>query len=297
MKYSVVDIGSNTIRLIIYLVDGQKVKKIMDKKNTAGLVSYIKKDVMSEKGIKKLIKVLADFQQINELFHIDKTYYFATAGVRNTKNSKEIIGRVKEELDIKIDLLSEQKEAMLGAFAVQEDYGFEEGIILDIGGGSSEITIIDEDEITYEESLPIGSLSTYRDDVEGLFPTKKERRAIKKDVEKLLVETNFPKIDKNYQAYGVGGTIRLAGNMVAELYEPSGNKRVTKKQLKEIIRHLIDEDPKYLNALLRVNASRTHTGTTGFIILYTLMNELSVDEIHISSKGIREGYLLDKLRS
>lgn len=54
MKYSVIDIGSNTIRLIIYNVEDGNVKKLLDKKNTAGLASYINDNTMNEKGIKNL---------------------------------------------------------------------------------------------------------------------------------------------------------------------------------------------------------------------------------------------------
>ncbi|MDO4661982.1 MAG: hypothetical protein Q4B36_02490 [Tissierellia bacterium] len=56
MKYSVIDIGSNTIRLIIYNVEDGNVKKLLDKKNTAGLASYINDNTMNEKGIKKTYK-------------------------------------------------------------------------------------------------------------------------------------------------------------------------------------------------------------------------------------------------
>lgn len=295
MKYSVIDIGSNTIRLIIYNVEDGNVKKLLDKKNTAGLASYINDNTMNEKGIKKLIKVLKNLHSINQIIDIDHEYIFATAAIRNASNCKEILERVDKEVDVNIDLIEGKREAILGVSAIREEYKFKDGIIIDIGGGSSEITIIDNDEIIYEDSVPIGSLSAYRDYVKNLFVTQNEKKNIKKAVREQMEKMNIPKVKKSYSAYGIGGTIRLAGNMSSEIYDGKSSKLIVRKDLKDMINQLIDTDMEYVNTLLQVNASRIHTAIPGFIILNTIIKTLSIDEINISDKGIREGYLLSKI--
>ena len=295
MKYAIIDIGSNTIRLNMYLVRGEETIPLIQKKVTAGLASYIDKKSMSEKGINKLISTIEKLNKIIELFKIDRKYVFATAAVRNAKNCDEIIKKVKEETGVDIDLVAGKREALLGLNAVQSEYNFDNGIVLDVGGGSSEITIIDKGKIIYEESIPEGSLSTFTNYVEGLFPTKKEEKKIRKGMREALETLKAPTVKKKYSAYGIGGTIRCAGNLSSELMSTGNTKHISKKDLDEMIKGLLDSKKEVIGTLLQVNPSRIHTATTGFIVLSEILNYLSVDEVFISDKSIREGFLQEKI--
>lgn len=295
MKYAIIDIGSNTIRLNMYLVRGEETIPLIQKKVTAGLASYIDKKTMSEKGINKLISTIEKLNKIIELFKIDRKYVFATAAVRNAKNCDEIIKRVEEETGVEIDLIAGKREALLGLNAVQSEYNFYSGIVLDVGGGSSEITIIDKGKIIYEESIPEGSLSTFTNYVEGLFPTKKEEKKIRKGMREALETLKAPTVKKKYSAYGIGGTIRCAGNLSSELMSTGNPKHISKADLDEIIKGLLDSKKEVIGTLLQVNPSRIHTATTGFIVLSEILNYLSVDEVFISDKSIREGFLQEKI--
>lgn len=295
MKYAIVDIGSNTIRLNMYLVRGGVTTPLIQKKVTAGLASYIDKKVMSEKGIKKLIFTLKKLNNIIDLFEIDRKYVFATAAVRNAKNCDEILKRVKDELGIEIELVGGKREAKLGLDAVRSEYNFKDGVVIDIGGGSSEITIIEKEKIIYEESIPEGSLSTYMDYVENLLPTKKEEKNIRAAIKEELKNLNIPESKKKCSAYGIGGTIRCTGNLSSELNTTDNPKHILKSELEDIIKGMSDNNKKVIGTLLQVNPSRIHTATTGFIIMSEILNYLSIDEVFISDMSIREGYLQEKI--
>lgn len=295
MKYAIVDIGSNTIRLNMYLVRGGVTTPLIQKKVTAGLASYIDKKVMSEKGIKKLIFTLKKLNNIIDLFEIDRKYVFATAAVRNAKNCDEILKRVKDELGIEIELVGGKREAKLGLDAVRSEYNFKDGVVIDIGGGSSEITIIEKEKIIYEESIPEGSLSTYMDYVENLLPTKKEEKNIRAAIKEELKNLNIPKSKKKCSAYGIGGTIRCAGNLSSELNTTDNPKHILKTELEDIIKGMSDNNKNVIGTLLQVNPSRIHTATTGFIIMSEILNYMSIDEVFISDMSIREGYLQEKI--
>ena len=295
MKYAIIDIGSNTIRLNMYLVRDGKTMPLIQKKVTAGLASYIEKKTMSEKGINKLVQTIEKLNKIIDLFNTDRKYVFATAAVRNAKNCDEIIKRVKEGTGVAIDLVGGKREALLGLNAVRSEYSFDSGIVLDVGGGSSEITILDDGEIIYEESIPEGSLSTFKNYVEGLFPTKKEEKKIRKVVREALETLKAPAVKKKYSAFGIGGTIRCGGNLSSELMNTGNPKRILKSDLDKIIKGLLDNKKEVIGTLLQVNPSRIHTATTGFIVLSEILNYLSVDEVFISDRSIREGYLQEKI--
>lgn len=94
--YGVIDIGSNTIRLSFYRLAGGKIDPMMNKKEVAGLASYIKKNnKMNQEGIAKLIQVLEEYKQIPGKVDIKEMFAFATASVRNVENEKEILKKVK----------------------------------------------------------------------------------------------------------------------------------------------------------------------------------------------------------
>ncbi len=142
MKYGITDIGSNTIRFNIYGNKNGKFKQLISKKNTAGLISYKKKGKLSKKGIKVLVSTLKKFKKHLRELDVDKTYYFATACLRNVDNTNEVLDIVKQETGIKIHVLTSEQEATLTFEALKnKDLDRDEGVLIDVGGGSSEITV------------------------------------------------------------------------------------------------------------------------------------------------------------
>ena len=95
--YSVIDIGSNTIRLVVYRVDGDGITAILNNKYTAGLAAYIGKDgLMAPEGIDRLVEVMGKFRDTVDLLPDCETFPFATASLRNITNREEVIERVRE---------------------------------------------------------------------------------------------------------------------------------------------------------------------------------------------------------
>ena len=105
--YSVIDIGSNTIRLVVYRVDSEGITAILNNKYTAGLAAYIGKDgALSDEGIERLVDVMGKFRDAVELLPGCEVFPFATASLRNVTNREEILRRVKEATGFDIRVLS-----------------------------------------------------------------------------------------------------------------------------------------------------------------------------------------------
>ena len=97
--YCVIDIGSNTIRLVVYRVDDGKIKAILNNKYTAGLAGYVDdKNFMSQKGINKLITILKEFKEVIAALPDCRVYPFATASLRNIVNTEQVLELVYQEL-------------------------------------------------------------------------------------------------------------------------------------------------------------------------------------------------------
>jgi exopolyphosphatase/guanosine-5'-triphosphate,3'-diphosphate pyrophosphatase len=134
-KVAVVDIGSNTVKLVVYRIKGKKIEKIYaDSSIYVRLLNYLKNGRLTEEGILKLEMVLKDFREKVEEFRPDCTIAFATYVLRVAGNRKEIIEKIGEYFNVEV--LSGEEEAYYSAFGALLDVEVKKGLLFDIGGGS-----------------------------------------------------------------------------------------------------------------------------------------------------------------
>lgn len=298
MKYGIVDIGSNTIRLNIYRVrEDNSYIKIANNKYSVGLVSYVKKNHLSSSGIKRLMYVLGQIKKIEEFLEINQLHLFATASLRKVKNSKEILDGIKDELGYDLDLISGEDEARFGLEGIRDEYDIKDGLIIDIGGGSTECSVVIDEVMKMTESLDLGSLSLQKDYVSDIMPNKKEIKIISKYARSVIRSSDLPSDIDVDTAYGLGGTIRAVGNIVQELNDRSDNKTVYYDDIEDLYGQLVKRKKKAVRRVLKITPSRTHTILPGIAILREIMDYTDIQTLKISQDGVREGYLKEVLRN
>ena len=187
MNYGVIDVGSNTVRLCVYDVsaDGKKFKTIMNRKTMAGLASYVRDGKISEEGIAVAAESIGKCLKRASYLKPVRVDVFATAVLRNISNSAQAIAAIESEAHCSIVLLSEEDEAHLGFVGASSRDAMENGVLIDIGGGSSEVTLIVNSNDVMRASLPVGSLSSYKGHVEDILPTEEEFASIRRAVQDL----------------------------------------------------------------------------------------------------------------
>ncbi len=293
--YSVIDIGSNTIRLSVYKKREKTISLIFNKKTMAGLVGYVnKKGYMSPRGIQVAIDTINSYKQILENIKISNVYVFATASLRNIKNTTEAVTAIEEATGYTIDVVSGELEgryAFIGATCLLP---LDQGMVVDIGGGSTEVVAYDKGEIVKSISLPIGSLNLYNKHVKKILPSSSELEDIRKDVKDILktlpIGGDFPIL------CGVGGTVRGISKISNHLNE-TDTKTITPQLLAEIISHITGDKKPATKTMLKVLPERIHTIIPGGIILESIVEKFGCEAITVSSYGVREGYLYTKLFS
>ena len=137
--YCVIDIGSNTIRLVIYTLEDGQLRQALSSKATAGLAGFVEDGALSEEGIERMLGVLRRFRGVLSLLPDCKVYPFATASLRGLSNTQDILERVERETGFKIDVITGREEAILdyrGAVGRMQERS---GVLVDIGGGSTEL--------------------------------------------------------------------------------------------------------------------------------------------------------------
>lgn len=297
MIYAVIDIGSNTVRLSVYKVVGEKVTNLFNEKEQASLRSFVNNGVVSEKGIQRLISVLRMFKNVVENFgDIDELHPFATATIRDAVNRVEILSRVKEELDMDIEILSGEDEASLAFIGASSSVEVSRGVLTDIGGGSSEVVIIDQNKVIKSTSLSIGSLSAFNDYVDQLFMTRDEKKDIDSQVKKLFDDNKIYREEHDLLC-AVGGSARASLKFYNDYYQlESYNNTMEAKKFNSMLKDVADKQPRViLDSILAVKPDRIHTLLPGMAILNRIAKYFYCKEISISQTGVREGYVYSKL--
>lgn len=175
MKFAIVDLGSNTIRLSVYntLPEGG-FDLLFSEKEMAGLVSYVHGGVLSPEGIQRACGAIRDFQALLRQFDLDAPHVFATASLRNIRNTEEAVEQIRAATGVGVDVISGELEARLGYYGARTATDLQDGAMFDIGGGSAEVLEVRAGEVKKAQSLPIGSLELFNRCVDGLWPKKKE---------------------------------------------------------------------------------------------------------------------------
>ncbi len=203
--YAIIDVGSNTVRMNIYKIEQGQLSLVMGKKEAVGLASYVKNGQMLPEGVNRACEVLSEFRSILQDLGITDYHVFATAALRNAVNSHAAVEEIVERTGICIEVLSGETEAELDFIGASHAVDVTDGLLIDIGGASTELVVYENSEIKKKVSLPVGSLNIYDRYVSNLLPSRSERKAVKQMVLQLLKQDT----DLYYGEYpivcGVGG--------------------------------------------------------------------------------------------
>lgn len=291
-NYAVIDIGSNTIRLCVYAVDGRDFRLLTKKRSMAGLASYVDKGGnLKDDGIKKLLNALKSFRFIYEPYHA-KVLVFATASLRFVKNQKEVKKHILRELGLDVEIISGKDEAAYSFAGAMHCISTEEGLMVDIGGASTELVYFKNRKIIKAFSFPLGSLTCYEKYISRIIPTRLEQEKIKRDVLEFLDGASVPDSAYNKPICGVGGSIRNALKMYQVYYDDGGDDQMFYENFKDLLKQFRAERKEYLEVILKTTPHRVHTIIPGMIILKTIAKYFKCPNIIVSKLGIREGYLL-----
>lgn len=297
--YGVIDIGSNTIRLVIYKWEGGAFSALLNKKESAGLANYVEEDgFLSRDGIRRAEQVLEEFREILDHVPVEQTYVFATASLRNIRNTELVVERLQESSGFAVEVISGEEEAAYDFRGALQATDLRRGLLVDVGGGSTEFVLFEERKQRSAHSIGIGSLNLYTKYVDGVLPGKKELRAINTRVRELLEAC----LEEERQAQpqvvcAVGGSARAAGKLVwamdETLVEPDGGFPI--KALKQLLDLAAEDRGRFVKLVLRTAPERIHTIIPGMTVLYRAARYCGAKRILPSPYGVREGYLCARL--
>lgn len=277
MRSAIIDIGSNAIRMIVY-----------DRQTIGAIRIYEEKFKISVKDLLDLENfdvehefylILEYFLRINQTLAVKKVIAVGTAVFRGHNKTNELISFIKEKYNLKIEVISGEREAYLSAYGVLQAIPDPKGLIIDLGGGSMELAQIQNKQIDNLLSLELGTKILQRLQLSFLKITN----ILKDKASNLLVSYD--------NLYLTGGSFRIiARHYIKYCNYPVKNIHNFSLESKYLMRHLynIDFFPKSNNRLLFVDRFTV-------ILLQALINFFSPKFITISTYGLKEGIFFDQL--
>ena len=300
MLYAMIDVGSNTIRMAIYEIEGDRVQMQMKRKHTVGLASYVKDHMLQRAGIDKVVEIIQEYRNFLDDLAIHRVTAFTTAAMRNAINGQDAVREISHRTRTNLTIMSGDDEATFDFIGATHDLIEDTGLLIDIGGGSTEIVYFDHREIQVKVSLPIGSLNFHtRYTGSHILPSKSELQEMYAEAEATISAIQEFRDVSHAQICGIGGTFKGAMALYNAMYGmPRRNMRMEITRIREILQRFLRDHELIVPdkiLLMRTVPERMHTFMPGLVIADVLSKRFGSQNIIYSDSGVREGYIYAKI--
>ncbi len=299
-RYAVIDIGTNSIRLLIAETEEGIIlnsKKHLEMTRIGKGVNETK--MIADDAIDRSVKALKDFKEMALNEDVDLIKAIATSAVRDANNRDVFIKRVKDEVGLDIEVISGKKEALLGFQGVINgihDIDDDDILVIDIGGGSTELIIGNRRGLKYQESLNVGAVRMTDKHIESDPINQEDIENLLKDI-RYIIKDEIEKIKKHNitKVIGIGGTITTLGAVDQNLERYNRDKIHNYVLNIDNINTLIDNfktmDNEERKKVKGLEPKRADIILAGSLILYEIINEIEAKNIMISEYDNLEGYI------
>src|SRR5690554_2740569 len=214
-RTGIIDIGSNSIRLVIFESNSQGSYRVIDEaKESARLSEHVNEDGEFSKDVIAFVgTTLLHFRLLCEAAGTSSIRAIATAAIRNAKHSERIIDELQLHTGLTIEILSGEQEAYFGFLGMINTLDVQDGFLIDIGGGSTELTLFQNRTIVHSHSFPIGAVQLTKKFGQDGVITEEKLKSIQRMVEQLAKELEWIRQYPGLPLIGVGGTIRSLCNI------------------------------------------------------------------------------------
>ncbi|WP_295636786.1 Ppx/GppA phosphatase family protein [uncultured Mailhella sp.] len=303
---AIMDLGSNSLRMMIVRIGENRVTSVLNQvKQMVRLgEGAFEEHRLQPEPMRRTIAALRGFAGMCRSYGVDEVVALATAAVRDAENGQEFMDEIRRETGIDFTVISGREEARLicrGVSVALEPFAGKR-MFIDIGGGSTELSVASGGNILELESLKLGAVR-----LAGLFPcagtVSPQRYA---EMQKYVRDHAVLPLQR-MEAQGPGelvgssGTIQSLAEMAVAMERESGRRTgdttelLSYSSLRRVVRALCERNEEDRMSLPGMNPRRTGILIPGAAILQTIMEELDFDSVRVSGRGLRDGALADYL--
>lgn len=302
-KLAAIDIGSNSIRLVVAEVrPGGEYSRLDDERESTRLGRTLDSTrQLDASAMDATITALRRFRKIAEGFQVDRMRTIATCAVREAENGVEFCQRVRDEAGLTIEVISAAEEAQLAFRSVRQSIDISEKnvVIADIGGGSTEIILASGNHIEaiYDTDLGALRLTETYGPPGRLFGEDYERML--RDVDKSL-KKRIPKLPFSpHMLIGSGGTFTNLGAMIlaakGQAGQPPWGYRASRAEVRHLLERLHKMPLKQRRNVPGLNPDRADIIVSGVTVVDRLMRRFRVNTVQVHGGGVRDGLLLSMI--
>lgn len=300
MKIGTIDIGTNSMRLLIADYKNNKIENRKKYINITRIGQGVDdKGYITEEALERNLNALKEFADKCIEEKCEKVYCMGTSALRDSKNGQDFVDRAKELTNIDVKIICGEEESNLGFMGVLEGAGGDKSnyiLVLDIGGGSTEFIVGNEDGIKFCKSENVGALRMTEKFI-TTDPISDEEFNKMSDFIEETISSTLDKIKGMHvsKLVGIGGAITSlsAMNQQLEVYsmEKVHNSVVTKKDLEKILQNLKKMTLSDKKTIKGLQPKRADIITSGVKILHIVMEKLEIEKIMISEYDNLEGLI------
>lgn len=283
LRYAAIDIGSNAVRLLI--ADISKTEKGYSyKKNTLVRVPLRLGDDafldqrLSDRKAEDLVKTMSAFKNLMDVYHVTEYLACATSAMREAENGAEVIKRIKEEVNLDLEIIEGQREAnIIYANHIEENLDAKKSYLyIDVGGGSTELSVFVNKEPVASKSFDIGTIRIL--DNQDKDETWEDMR--------LWVRENTKHL-KNVAGIGTGGNI----NKLFRMSDEKDGLPLSFLKLKGLYNQLNSHSLKERISVFGLNPDRADVIIPACEIYITLMKWTGIKQIYVPKVGLVDGII------
>lgn len=288
---AVIDVGSNSVRLVVYRLEGRAIWTVYNEKVLAGLGREMRRTgKLSVTGVESAMAALRRFKAVLDAINPGAIYTAATAAVREAKDGPAFVARVKAETGLELRVLSGEEEARFAALGVVAGAPRAGGVAGDLGGSSLELVRITGGRPADRLTLPLGPFSL---SASGAFKGAEARTAVDKALKPIA---------GRFQSscfYAVGGAWRNLALLHMQIarypLEILHQYEISAREALEAARFVSRQSKSSLERIEGLSRKRLEALPHAAVVLEGVIEHLGVSSVQISAFGLREGILFDAM--
>jgi exopolyphosphatase/guanosine-5'-triphosphate,3'-diphosphate pyrophosphatase len=295
---AVIDIGSNTSRVTVYRIhpNGQYEALADSRAALKLLLGLGGGKAEAHEAAQALMSALQDFRVVAKGAGANKMTALATYSVRGYDKAERLVSRIEEQLGIEVQVIDGKREAELAYMGAIHSSDADDGMLIDLGGGSLEIAHFRERTLIETWSLPLGALLVSNRHLDAAAPSEAQIEDLQNYVSQILREAKVGPLKKSERLIATGGTVRNLAKLDRQ-DRPYAIPQIhgyvlTRRRLKGLVHRLASIPRDGLSSIPGLKADRRDSIVGGGLILVTVLRLLKAKQVEVSGKGLREGFAL-----
>ena len=297
-RIAIIDIGSNSARLVIsHIYKNGAYNMVYNQKEALRLSQKVDgQNLLTEEAFTSTLDTMRSFAHMCKIYQAEKTIAVATAAIRNASNGPELVAKVAEQTGIQLHIISGKTEAYISYLGVINTLDVKNGIIFDLGGGSTELILFKNRKILESVSLPLGAVNTT-----GMFNSRNDMPPnVYNDLNAFVMSrlAQYPWLKQsNLPLIGVGGTARTVAKIIqrAKKYPATKihNYSYPIQTFRSFFNKLCLTNLEQRKKISGLSTERSDIILAGSSIISCLLEATGAKKLITSGCGLREGLFYD----